>query len=760
MPHIRRNLFIFLASGLLAASAANAATVADQVGINIHFSEPRPGELEQLSAVGAGWVRSDLSWSATEKAAGVYDFNVNDRLLAALARQHLKLLLILGRGNPLYDDGAPPHSPAGRAAFAAWAAAAVTHFKGHGIRWEIWNEPNSHIFWPPAADIAAYVALADQATRAIHAATPDEAVVGPATSHIDLAFLAGVSRSGLLGQWSGVTVHPYRENAPPETVIDEYRRLRTMLRCWAPPGAVPPVLAGEWGFADVWKGFDVQRQASYLARMWLADIAEGIPLSIWYDWRDDGRNLTDPENHFGLVRWQYFPGGAEAFEPKPAYRAAQTLLQQVGGFTFSKRLAVGGPEDHVLLFTRGAEQRLAVWSRRVKPETLHLPLSAGAVQVVDLLGRVLLPLTTDGEGLALVPDGNVRYLTPPTGDDLLTIAAAWEQVPTEWVLPGGRPGIAALHLRNPLSRVIRIMPGDGTAGGLVAPGAEHIWRQSVTPSRDGEPVELRFMCAVEGLGTVAQIGMALAADPLSVGAAIAAGGISVRVESLSGSAFTGSVEIAGVTGSVRVPLVIPAGVRSTEVQAAVPNGPWTVRVVDVEGVLASERHLDPLPALAPAPGRWQVTVDGDAQVAAEATLLVAGSDLALTGQPALAMHYRTAAGARFARLAPVGAALALSGKPVALTMWVRCSGTATGFSMRFRDSVGQTFQPKSSTIAGDGSGWQCLSFRLDGIDTWRWGGSDDGVVHGAIHLDTLLLIDSARMAADTTVEIQAPAVCW
>ncbi len=54
---------------------------------------------------------------------------------------------------------------------------------------------------------------------------------------------------------------------------------------------------------------DEETQAKLLARQWLSNLANDIPLSIWYDWRDDGPDPKEREHHFGMVR---FPSTAAA----------------------------------------------------------------------------------------------------------------------------------------------------------------------------------------------------------------------------------------------------------------------------------------------------------------------------------------------------------------------------------------------------------------------------------------------------------------
>src|SRR5207247_2322168 len=149
----------------------------------------RLGEMEMLAAAGFRWVRMDFTWSAIEQNRGVYNFAAYDELVATLDRFGIRAIFILDYVNPLYDGGLAPHTEAGRQAFAKWAAASVKRFAGKGIVWEIYNEPNIAPFWLPKPKVQDYVQLALATSKAIKIAAPDEIIVGPATSQIDMPFL-------------------------------------------------------------------------------------------------------------------------------------------------------------------------------------------------------------------------------------------------------------------------------------------------------------------------------------------------------------------------------------------------------------------------------------------------------------------------------------------------------------------------------------------------------------------------------------------
>ncbi len=426
---MNRILAVLLTISLVCRAAAApphpslpATVVPEGLGVNIHFTDARPGELEMLSAAGFHWVRMDFFWSATEKRPGDYDFSAYDRLLAALAAQKLRAVFILDYGNSLYEKDSAVATDAGRRAFARWAAAAAVHFKGHGILWEIWNEPNGG-FWKPTPNVADYAALALATAKAIHEAAPGEAVIGPATSGVDFQFLEGCFKAGLLDWWDAVSVHPYRQSVP-ESVGADYQKLRELIARYAPKGKSIPILSGEWGYSSAWQNFDADTQGQMLARQWLVNLASHIPLSIWYDWHDDGTDPKEPEHHFGTVRNAYHAGGSPVYEPKPAYLAAKTLASVLQGFQFTKRLALGRPEDYALLFGKGDELCLVVWTTSPAPQPVRIPSSLGEFEVVTHLGEQGMPIVATGNGLVLTPQSTPQYLIARKPDPLLSSAPA------------------------------------------------------------------------------------------------------------------------------------------------------------------------------------------------------------------------------------------------------------------------------------------------------------------------------------------------
>ena len=244
------------------------ATFAARWGVQTHWSqEPlAPGRMTNLSRA-FGAARIDFTWTLVEKTPGVYDFAQYDALVSAMAGVGVRPQFSLNYGNSLYNCSSgpgvigPPATPAATGAFVRFVIAAMTHFAGKGVVWELWNEPNDPSLFPPKADAVRYVILASKVGAAKQAAKhlASEMLVGPAADGgfaIEMqpgGWLYTVLQAGLLRWVDGVSVHPYRGDgcAPhlppsfckacaqsaagcgPESALEDYSTLRGIIAKFA-----------------------------------------------------------------------------------------------------------------------------------------------------------------------------------------------------------------------------------------------------------------------------------------------------------------------------------------------------------------------------------------------------------------------------------------------------------------------------------------------------------------------------------------------
>jgi len=369
------------------------------VGVNIHFTRGHEQDLDLIAAAGFKFIRMDFAWGGIEREKGEYRWTAYEELTANLEKRGLRAIYILDYGNGLYEPGgSAPQHPESVAAFARWAGAAAAHFRGRRVLWEIWNEPNIG-FWKPKPDVKQYIALARATCEAIRKSDPSATIIAPASSTFPWAFLEEMFQAGLLEQLDAVSVHPYRSpSQPPETAAPDYLKLRGLIERYAPPAKkAMPIISGEWGYSTHSKGVSLETQAAFIVRQQLANLWHSVPLSIWYDWKNDGNDPAENEHNFGTV----YPD----LRPKPAYEAVQVMTRELSGYRVARRLPTS--EGYVLLLVNQAgDQKLAAWTSKGEA-TVHVDIgldSPGDVAINNGKGQ---PQTVSLEGsmvqLKLVP---------------------------------------------------------------------------------------------------------------------------------------------------------------------------------------------------------------------------------------------------------------------------------------------------------------------------------------------------------------------
>ncbi len=270
-----------------------------------------------------------------------------------------------------------------------------------------------------APGAARYARLAVDVGRTIRRAAPGEIYVGPALGRTsNILFLRACFRAGALRYWNAVTVHPYRWGGP-ESVPANYAEIRRLIARYAPPGRHIPLLSGEWGYTSSGLGRRGEaRQARYAARELLINLWQGIRLSIYYDWYNDGQppRVGPLGDYFSLVDHVY-RGGRLVYVPKPAYVAVKTLAAQLRGCRFLRRLDVGEPPDVYLLWFGGRTRRcLVAWKTGQKPRALIMPLRPGRWRLTNYIGTktrtVVVPPGV--HGMKLTISHEPQYLTART----------------------------------------------------------------------------------------------------------------------------------------------------------------------------------------------------------------------------------------------------------------------------------------------------------------------------------------------------------
>jgi len=396
-------------------------------GINFKTDSYTIANLDAIHKMGFRAYRRGIYWNSVEKKKGEYDFSQWDAQIAHSKKLGLKPLLVFFGGNKLYNaKGAIAfRDDATRKAFAKFVGATVGHYKGQGIMFEIWNEPNVRTFWHKEGKANGpefaqeYVDLVKDCMAEIKKADPEAFVVAGSVSNYwqpsyewtEHCFKKGILETGI-NAWS---VHPYGVKTPEDFKVG-HDITRDLLKKYGHPDM--PMLQTERGFSiskttggayadEGWSGGPANQaevfQAWNLVRQFMVDQMCNIRLEIWYEF--DGEK-------FGIM-------GDMA--KRPGHKAAKVMLQQMDGYKYVKRLASDYKNDYALLFEKeDGAMKLVVWTapppggapNAFREHSVTVEGVTGPVSMTDIYGNT----SKTGSGpLKLELNAAVKYVDLPAG---------------------------------------------------------------------------------------------------------------------------------------------------------------------------------------------------------------------------------------------------------------------------------------------------------------------------------------------------------
>ena len=131
--------------------------------------------------LGVGWVRLDFNWFEIEPDRNVFDWAILDSKVYAAYAQSLRIYGTLAY-TPAWAGPCPHCMPDSLDDWRQFVEAVLAHYRGAGIVFGIWNEPNLG-FLNDTPDGARYAALFGQANAARLRVDRFATLAGPETSH-------------------------------------------------------------------------------------------------------------------------------------------------------------------------------------------------------------------------------------------------------------------------------------------------------------------------------------------------------------------------------------------------------------------------------------------------------------------------------------------------------------------------------------------------------------------------------------------------
>ena len=280
-------------------------------------------QLALMQQAGVAWTRFDFEWDQMETAPGVWDFSIFDHIFNTAQAKGIQLIAMLPQwGSPSWA-GKGYMDPMGAENYAALVSHVVEHFKGKIRFYELGNEPDISIFWPPAPDAAAYSAYLKAGYQAVKSSDPAAWVLTAGLTENAVSFLTDLYANGAKGYFDYLAFHPYSWPDSPDANYG-FATMSMLNELMSANDDLKPILVTEVGWPSTTQsgGVSEATQAKYIGRAFQKVMFEDyrtVPIVCIYDFSDDGTDPTNPEDNFGIVKQDY--------TPKPASAALQAVSQ-------------------------------------------------------------------------------------------------------------------------------------------------------------------------------------------------------------------------------------------------------------------------------------------------------------------------------------------------------------------------------------------------------------------------------------------------
>lgn len=664
-------------------------------GVNLGFAPFRPEEAGLFRQLGTRWVRRDLFWHEIEKEKGKYHFEKYDQFLSDVEAMGLRVVFILDYGNDLYQKGAPT-TPEARAGFVEYMRQVVGRYKDKGVLWELWNEPNGE-YWQPKPDVEAYVALAREVGAAFDKDFPNERIAMPALAGVDLPFLESCLSAGLMEHFDALTIHPYRPMEP-ESVETDYAKVRALLSRYAADREIE-IYSGEWGYAGGKTIVSDETQGDYFVRQYLTNLALSVPMSIWYNWYDNGVDKSQIINNYGVLD--------ENLVPKPAFRAGRDLVRELAGYRFVKRLDASLGR-WLLVFEKDGHGKEVEWSAKGDQSAPIVREIHDAAWLASVVAAPSLP-----PSLAVTSSSELAEALRPL--------AEWSDA---------NDGILRVQKRQ-----VRDFDELGEVLGELGFGRD----RSDRSSRLFVEVKLPEIAPIEQTTLVVpKAPLRLSLQPTGANALIAQ-----VIAPYEG--FEGSLRIE--TGGMRLEREVSVEKGSTQRIWFETEKP-ILDEVRAELVSKEGEVVARIPPGKFVPLEWvgdkpllELESGGDEKRQVTFSLSAKAPPPGLPSPPAkaLSLIYEAKPGWCYVEAKPLESK-PIEGKPMALGVWVCGDASGALLRMRYEDASGQVWQPDGGAL--DFVGWKFVTFSLAGDAEGRWGGANDGILYPPIRIETAFLLDS------------------
>ena len=287
-----------------------------------------------MSEAGMGFVRMDFYWEDIEPQQGDFRFQHYDTIVRILKQHNIRIVGMLHYSAQWASScGEWNCAPKDNRLFVNYATRVIERYRGTVKHWEIWNEPDSHLYWKPQDGLKGYTRLLKEVYRAAKRVDPECVILNGGLSK-GLSSVNRLYDNGAGEYFDVLNIHifesPVTNPAALKTAIAYAERAYAVMsrrgdagkRIWITEMGIPGVDPA-LGVRDWWAG---RNPTEHEQAQWVKDIYSAltdypyVEKIFWAFYRDTDRHWNDGADYLGLIRHD--------FSLKPAYKAYQWCYRQ------------------------------------------------------------------------------------------------------------------------------------------------------------------------------------------------------------------------------------------------------------------------------------------------------------------------------------------------------------------------------------------------------------------------------------------------
>ena len=308
---------------------------------------------DNIKDCGLSRVRLFPNWARCETVKGQYDFTEFDIGVQQAEKRGLASTCVLGYNNPLYFDGDERghaiETEAQQTAFLNYVEAVAKKYKGHGFRWEFYNEIGINEFYKPSDGLEStivnsYMTLIKSGYRKLKELDPGCEVIGGAIAQVTektLRIFEECCKQDLLNYIDGLVFHEYHTTGTVEDVLSKHvKQLRNILMQYG-RGDMPIHLT-EIGYNDcpspasddssIGKHLSEELKGAYLIRALLTGMANGVDETLIY------RATATHEDTTKQTYWYGIFSIPDHYAPTTSATMIKNFMAEMKGYKLIKRL--------------------------------------------------------------------------------------------------------------------------------------------------------------------------------------------------------------------------------------------------------------------------------------------------------------------------------------------------------------------------------------------------------------------------------------